>query len=149
MRRWLAAEEFRSMLVLAAPIAVLQTGMVFYGTVATVFAGRLGPEAIATVGLAGSTYFLLFIVALGILLGIDPLSSRAFGAGRHHECAEVLLHALALAYFRNDRKQEALDTQRQVLVRLPANLPAEARAPFEAQLKKFEAALPAKASEEK
>ncbi|HBT61608.1 MAG TPA: MATE family efflux transporter [Elusimicrobia bacterium] len=98
MRRFLAAEEFRSVLALAAPIALLQTGMVLYGTVATLFAGRLGAAAIATVGLAGSTYFLLFIVALGILLGIDPLSSRAFGAGRHHECVEVLIHALTLAF---------------------------------------------------
>ncbi|HBL16393.1 MAG: hypothetical protein A2X36_02685 [Elusimicrobia bacterium GWA2_69_24] len=97
MRRYWAAEEFRSVLRLAAPIAVLQTGMVFYNTAATLFVGRLGPGAIATVGLAGSTYTLLFILGLGLLLGIDPISSREFGAGRPKGCAEVLAHAIPLA----------------------------------------------------
>ncbi|MFA6004743.1 MAG: MATE family efflux transporter [Elusimicrobiota bacterium] len=96
MRPLFNSAELRHVLVLAAPIALMQTGMVLYGTVATVFAGRIGPEAIATVGLAGSTYFLLFIVVMGILLGIDPLSSQAFGAGRHQECSEVLAHAVVL-----------------------------------------------------
>ena len=85
------------MLGLAAPIAALQTGLILQGTVATLFAGRLGAPAIATVGLAGSTYFMILIAAFGILLGIDPLSARAFGAGRRDECAEVLVHALAVA----------------------------------------------------
>jgi len=97
MRRFFMREELRSVLSLAAPIAVLQTGLVLQGTVATLFAGRLGPQAIATVGLAGSTYFLILIAAFGLLLGIDPLSAQAFGAGRRDECAEVLVHALAVA----------------------------------------------------
>ena len=97
MRRFFIREELRSVLGLAAPIAVLQTGLVLQGTVATLFAGRLGPQAIATVGLAGSTYFLILIAAFGVLFGIDPLSAQAFGAGRRDECAEVLVHALFVA----------------------------------------------------
>jgi MATE family multidrug resistance protein len=96
MRRHLSGEELRSVFGLAAPIALLQTGLVLQGTVATVFAGRFGAQAIATVGLAGSTYFMFFIAAWGVLLGIDPLSARAFGAGRRDECAEVLVHALVV-----------------------------------------------------
>jgi MATE family multidrug resistance protein len=97
MKRFFAREELRSVLVLAAPIALLQTGLVLQTTMATLFAGRLGPLAIATVGLAGSTYFLILVAAFGVLLGIDPLSSQAFGAGERKECAEVLAHALLLA----------------------------------------------------
>lgn len=89
--------DLREVFVLALPIAALQLGMALFATVATLYAGRLGPDAIAAVGLAGSTYFLLFILAMGALLGIDPLSSRAFGAGRKADCAEVLLHAIPLA----------------------------------------------------
>ena len=97
MRRLFARHELRSVLVLAAPIALMQTGMVLQTTIATLFAGRLGSQAIATVGLSGSTYFLILVAAFGVLLGIDPLSSQAFGAGEKAECAEVLVHALLLA----------------------------------------------------
>jgi MATE family multidrug resistance protein len=82
---------------LAAPIALMQTGMVFYGTVTTLMMGRIGPGAIAGVGLGNSLYFMIFVCAAGVLLGIDPLSSRAFGAGRPAECARVLAHAAFLA----------------------------------------------------
>ncbi|HAH07310.1 MAG TPA: MATE family efflux transporter [Elusimicrobia bacterium] len=90
-------QDLHGVFVLALPIAALQLGMALFATVATVFAGRLGPDAIATVGLSGSTYFLLFILAMGVLLGIDPLSSRAYGAGRSADCAEILVHAAVLA----------------------------------------------------
>ncbi|MBI5239235.1 MAG: MATE family efflux transporter [Elusimicrobia bacterium] len=97
MRRFFERQELRSVIILAAPIALLQTGLVLQTTMATLFAGRLGPQSIATVGLAGSTYFLILIAAFGLLLGIDPLSSQAFGAGERRECAEVLVHAVILA----------------------------------------------------
>ncbi|MFA6031079.1 MAG: MATE family efflux transporter [Elusimicrobiota bacterium] len=96
-RRFHASAELRSVVHLAAPIALMQTGMVLYGTVDTLMVGRLGPEAIAVVGISGSTYFMLFIVAMGLLLGIDPLSSRAHGEGKPERCVEVLVHAAALA----------------------------------------------------
>ena len=38
MRRFFIREELRSVLGLAAPIAVLQTGLILQGTVATLFA---------------------------------------------------------------------------------------------------------------
>ncbi|MFA6316279.1 MAG: MATE family efflux transporter [Elusimicrobiota bacterium] len=89
--------EARPVFRLAAPIALLQTGMVFYGTATTLMVGRIGPEAIAGVGLGNSLYFMIFICAAGVLLGIDPLSSRAFGAGKPAECARILSHATLLA----------------------------------------------------
>ena len=52
-----------------------------------------------------------------------------------------ILHTLALAYFRNDRIKDAVETERQAVALLPSNLPPEVRAPFETQLKEFEAAL--------
>jgi MATE family multidrug resistance protein len=71
--------------------------MVLYGTVDILFVGRLGPEAIAAVGLASVTYFTVFVLGMGLLMGVDPLSSRAFGAGRPDECARLLSHTLLLA----------------------------------------------------
>ena len=85
------------MLSLAGPIALIQFGMVSYGTVDTLLMGRLGPVAIAGVGLAGAVIMLLVLFGVGLLLGVDTLSSRAFGAGRPEVCARVAFHAMALA----------------------------------------------------
>ena len=49
--------EARSVLRLALPIALTQIGMVLYGTVDMLFVGRLGPGAVAAVGLGAITYF--------------------------------------------------------------------------------------------
>lgn len=90
-------EEIRSVLALAAPLALMQLGLVLYGTVDTLFVGRLGAHAIAAVGLASSTYFLLAIFGIGMTVGADALTSRAFGAGKPEVCAALLLHSAALS----------------------------------------------------
>ncbi len=89
--------EARSVLQLAGPIALTQIGMVMYGTVDMIFVGRLGPVAIASVGLGSMTYFTGFVVGMGIVMGIDSHSSKAFGAGRPDLCGQLLVHTLVLA----------------------------------------------------
>ena len=89
--------EARSVLRLAIPIALTQIGMVLYGTVDMAFVGRLGAVAIASVGLGSMTYFTGFVVGMGVVMGIDSHSSKAFGAGRPDECGQLLVHTLALA----------------------------------------------------
>jgi MATE family multidrug resistance protein len=89
--------EARSVLKLAGPIALTQIGMVLYGTVDMLFVGRLGPVAIAAVGLGSMTYFTFFVVGMGIVMGIDSHSSKAFGAGRPDLCGQLLVHTLVLA----------------------------------------------------
>lgn len=95
--RFPTKDEARDMLSLAAPIAALQLGMMLFGVVDIMFLGRLGPEAIAGVGVANAVYFGLFIAGLGAMLGIDTMASRAWGAGQPGVAAGVLVHALALA----------------------------------------------------
>ncbi len=85
------------MLKLAGPIALTQIGMVMYGTVDMLFVGRLGPVAIAAVGLGSMTYFTGFVVGMGVVMGIDSHSSKAFGAGRPDLCGQLLVHTLVLA----------------------------------------------------
>ena len=85
------------MLSLAVPIAGLQLGLMLYGVVDMMFLGRLGPMALAGVGVGNAVYFGLFIAGLGAMLGIDPMASRAWGAGKPAVCAGVFVHALVLA----------------------------------------------------
>ncbi len=89
--------EALSVLKLAGPIALTQIGMVLYGTVDMLFVGRLGAVAIASVGLGSMTFFTCFVVGMGIVMGIDSHSSKAFGAGRPDLCGQLLVHTLVLA----------------------------------------------------
>ncbi|MEK7383773.1 MAG: MATE family efflux transporter [Elusimicrobiota bacterium] len=89
--------QTRSVLRLAVPIALTQIGMVLYNTVDMLFVGRLGPEAIASVGLGSMTYFTVFVIGMGVVMGIDSHSSKAFGSGRPDLCGQLLIHTLALA----------------------------------------------------
>ena len=97
MKLDLPRAEARSVLQLAGPIALTQIGMVLYGTVDMLFVGRLGPVAIASVGLGSMVYFTGFVVGMGIVMGIDSHSSKAFGAGRPDLCGQLLVHTLVLA----------------------------------------------------
>ena len=90
-------EEVRSMWSLAAPIMLMQLGMMAYGVVDTLYMGRIGPTEVGGVGLGGSTFFAMMLFGLGCLLGVDTLSSRAFGAGRPKESAAIFVHAITIA----------------------------------------------------
>jgi MATE family multidrug resistance protein len=69
-------------------------------TVDTLFVGHLGASALAGVGLAGITAFLLLTFCFGLLRGVKVLVSQAEGAGRDDLVAPIIgagiLSALAL-----------------------------------------------------
>jgi multidrug resistance protein, MATE family len=82
---------------LAAPVVVAELGWITMGMVDTLMVGPLGPEAIGAVGLGSSLSTAVAIFAIGMLLGLDPLVSQSFGAGRLDECRRWLLHGVYLA----------------------------------------------------
>ena len=82
---------------LAWPIAV---SMLSFGTmtlVDTLFVGRIGPAALAGVGLGGTLAFALVCFSLGLLRGTKVLVSQAVGAGRHDRLSSILGAGLLLA----------------------------------------------------
>lgn len=85
------------MLALAAPVIVAELGWVSMGLVDTLIVGRLGPDAIGAVGLASTLFIAVAVFAMGLLLGLDPLVSQAFGAGRIGECHHWLIAGVWLA----------------------------------------------------
>lgn len=90
-------DQARHVLTLAAPLVLTQIGMVLYSTVDMLFVGRLGPASVGAVGLCSVTYFTAFVVGMGVVMGIDSHSSKAFGAGRVDLCGQLLAHTLVLA----------------------------------------------------
>jgi MATE family multidrug resistance protein len=84
------------MLALSAPVVMAEVGWVTMGIVDTLMVGRLGPAAIGAVGLASVLFFAVSIFAMGLLLGLDPLVARAFGARRIDECHRWLVAGMWL-----------------------------------------------------
>ena len=64
----------------------------FMGVVDTLMVRHLGPEAIGAVGMGSSVFLAVAVFGMGILLGLDPLISQAYGARDLNECHRWLWH---------------------------------------------------------
>jgi MATE family multidrug resistance protein len=73
-------EEFRALWKLALPVAIAQSGQSLMGFVDTAVVSRAGTEALAAMGVASAVYFAISSLAVGLMMGMDPLMSQAFGA---------------------------------------------------------------------
>lgn len=83
-------EELRDLWKLALPIAIAQAGQSLMSFVDTAVVSRAGTEALAAVGLSTAVFFAISSFAMGMMMGVDPLVSQAFGAGNASR-ARVLL----------------------------------------------------------
>jgi MATE family multidrug resistance protein len=89
--------EARTLLLIAGPIILSQLGSVGMNTMDTIMVGPLGAEALAAAGLASALHLVLIMVGTGIILGMAPLVSQAFGAGDREACRRVLVQGLWLS----------------------------------------------------
>ena len=89
--------EIAALASLAGPIIVSQLGQVGMSTADTMMVGRLGATPLAAAALGSALHFFGVLVCTGILLGMAPLVSQAFGAGDRQRCREVLVQGLWLS----------------------------------------------------
>ena len=82
--------EVRDLLVLAGPIIASQLGQIGMNASDTVMVGPLGAVPLAAAGLGSSLHFVVLMVGAGVIVGMNPLVSQAFGAGRFGECRHYL-----------------------------------------------------------
>ncbi|MBI3180588.1 MAG: MATE family efflux transporter [Myxococcales bacterium] len=94
-----ARGELSALLSLAAPIALAQAGQALMGVVATAIVGRAGAAAQAGVGLGNGLFFTVAAFAIGLMLGLDPLISQAFGAAQARRARELLWQGGWMALF--------------------------------------------------
>jgi len=73
--------EFRQLMRLALPLALMQAGHSAMGAVDTAVVGRTGPVQLAGVGLGNGLFFAIAFFGIGLMMGGDPLISQAIGAG--------------------------------------------------------------------
>lgn len=89
--------ELRSLLGLAGPIIVSQLGQVGMNTADTIMVGPLGGESLAAAGLGSALHTFTIMLCTGIIIGMAPQVSQAFGAGAVTQCRRLLVQGLWLA----------------------------------------------------
>jgi MATE family multidrug resistance protein len=85
------------MVRLAGPVILAEIGWMSMGIVDTIMVGPLGPAAIGVSGMSNSLFFAVAIFGMGIMLGLDALVAKAYGAGRPDDCVRWLQHGVLVA----------------------------------------------------
>jgi len=91
------AAEMRALLGLAIPVALSEIGWMTMTVVDVIMVGKLGPSAIGAVGLGNAIYYAPSIFGIGLLLGLDTLVSRSWGAKDFDDCHRSLAQAVYIA----------------------------------------------------
>lgn len=89
--------ELRPMTALAIPVVVGELGWMAMGVVDVIMVGRLSAEAIGAVAVGRALVMVCTVFGVGMLLGLDTLVSRSFGAGDRDDCRHSLVNGIYLA----------------------------------------------------
>lgn len=87
----------RAVLLLAVPMVLELVLESTFAVVDIFFVARLGPSAVATVGLTEAYLFLLYAVAIGLAMGVTAIVARRIGEQRGDDAALSAVQAIALA----------------------------------------------------
>jgi len=78
-------------------VIAAEVGWMGMGIIDTIMVGRLGAEAIGAVSVGSILFFTVALFGMGLLLGMDPMVSQAYGAGRFADCHRTLVHGIYLS----------------------------------------------------
>ena len=90
-------EQYRQNLRLALPVVLTQLGQIFTQFADNLMVGRYGgddPTPLAAVSFGGSVFFILFIAAIGIALGMTPLVGERYVQGDRRESSRLLQNGI-------------------------------------------------------
>ena len=82
---------------LGGPIALIYLANMAMQIVAMVFVGHLGTEQLAGFAVGNAIFGATMVTGIGLLLGLDYLAARAFGAGKQDEVNRLLVQAFYYA----------------------------------------------------
>lgn len=86
----------RAIMLLAIPMVLEMSMQSLFGVADVFFVGRLGPDAVAVVGLTDSLLTLIFAVSIGLSMGTTAMVARRIGEGHPDRAAHVTVQAIAV-----------------------------------------------------
>lgn len=89
--------ELRTLTRLAVPVVLTQLASMLMGLVDTLMVSRLGTEALAATALGHTWVIGTLMIGIGVVIGIDPIITQAYGAGDNERVGRALQQALVLA----------------------------------------------------
>ncbi|MGH8079912.1 MAG: MATE family efflux transporter [Lysobacter sp.] len=87
----------RAVFLLAVPMVLELVLESTFAVVDIFFVAKLGPSAVATVGLTESYMFLLYAVAMGLAMAVTAVVARRIGEGKREEAAVTAVQAIFVA----------------------------------------------------
>lgn len=87
----------RAVFLLAVPMVLELVLESTFAVVDIFFVAKLGPSAVATVGLTESYLFLLYAVAMGLAMAVTAVVARRIGEGKREQAAVTAVQAILLA----------------------------------------------------
>lgn len=96
-RDWTQGNILQNLLLLSWPMVVSNSLMMLGPTIDMIWVGRLGPAAIAGVGVAGIAVQLVMSAMMGLTMGMRAMIARFIGAGDVAGAVNVARQALVLS----------------------------------------------------
>jgi putative MATE family efflux protein len=96
-REWTQGSIVNNLLLLSWPMVLMETLFVVSQVADMVWIGRLGPDAIAGVGIANIVIMLVMSMDFGLIVGVRALVARYVGAGDIRGADHVAAQALLLS----------------------------------------------------
>ena len=90
-------EDVRTLFALAAPVAMVQIGLMSMGAIDTVMVGRVSPTDLAAVAIGNLYFFGIAMFGMGMLYALDPVIAQGVGASDTEAVARGVQRGLVLA----------------------------------------------------
>jgi putative MATE family efflux protein len=87
----------RAIFLLAVPMILELVMESTFAVVDIYFVGKLGPSAVAAVGLTETYLFLLYSIAMGLSVAVTAIIARRIGEKEHEEAGKVAAQSIILA----------------------------------------------------
>ena len=91
--------RLRALLMLAAPVMLSRLGIMAMGLVDTVVVGRYSAAELGFLALAWAPTGVVLTTAIGLLQGVQVMTSRAIGGGRSVDTGAILRRGLVYAFW--------------------------------------------------
>src|SRR5690606_12565555 len=88
----------KSIILLATPMILEMLMESLFAIVDIFFVGRLGPEALATVGLTESVLMIIYSIGMGISMAATAMVARRVGEKNYHEAGNITFQLLITGF---------------------------------------------------